>query len=209
VLSGALGIAVTDAVMLRRKPINPPKAQAIPERIGLSVQPDGEALELQWNHLSRPVRNADHAIVYIQDGSHQSQLDLNGGELSRSSLRYWPQSHNVTFRMEVYQGRESTSDTLQVPVNMPVRRDTPKVAAAPLRPSPFERVRPEVVRTPALPQRRDAIVPIASEMPAPVELQQEDRPHESGFGRIVGKIPLLRRLKKHPATPGAERSEGN
>src|SRR6266481_3468483 len=110
-LAGVLAIAVTDAVMLRRHPVITPTAQKNSERIGLTAEPDGDALHLQWDRHARPIHSADHGILHIFDGTHQSQLDLTSQQLNTASVRYWPESPTVTFRREVYNGVTSSSDS--------------------------------------------------------------------------------------------------
>ncbi len=190
-LAGVLAIVVTDAVMLRRHPVTAPAAHKTSERIGLTAAPDGDALHLQWDRHARPIRSADHGILYIFDGTHQSQLDLTSQQLNSASVRYWPESPAVTFRMEVYNGASSSSDSVQVAVGKPVAAPVAIRAEVVRNPSPFERVRPEIVRRQVL---RPA--PVVERVQA-VEPPPVVREHESGFSRVVSKIPLLRRLKRH------------
>jgi hypothetical protein len=196
-LAGVLEIAVTDAVMLRRHAAITPAAQKHSERIGLTAEPDGDALHLQWDRHARPIQGADHGILYIADGTHQSQLDLTAQQLNSASVRYWPESPAVTFRMEVYNGTGSSSDSVQVPVGKPVAAPVSIRAQVVRNPSPFERVRPEIVHRQVL--RPAPVVERVQEVePAPVV-----REHESGFSRVVSKIPLLRRLKRHRQSDSA------
>ncbi len=100
--------------------------------------------------------------------------------------------------MELYTGAAATSDSLQ---KFPWGRAAKFPAAAEAvgrtllvkNPSPFERVRPEVVRH-ELPRPAPVIARAERVEPPPVI---EPPRHESGFSRVVSKIPLLRRLKKH------------
>src|SRR5947207_10507803 len=95
---------------MRRHPIKPhPRGQV--ETIGLNAEADGETLRVQWNHRSRPVINADHAILYIADGVEHRRVELNGPQLDSSSVRYWPSTDRVSFRMEVFRGEQRTSDS--------------------------------------------------------------------------------------------------
>ena len=190
-LAGVLAIAVTDAVMLRHHPVITPAAPKISEHIGLTAETDGDALHLQWDRHARPIHSADRGILYISDGTHQSQLDLTSQQLNSASVRYWPESPAVTFRIEVYNGTASSSDSVQVPVGKPVAAPVAIRAQVVKNPSPFERVRPEIVRRQAL---RPA--PVVERAQA-VEPEPVVRGHESGFSRVVSKIPLLRRLTRH------------
>jgi hypothetical protein len=199
-LTGVLAFAATDAILLRHRPVPLPAGPAIPENIGLTADVDGDALQLQWNRRARPIRDADHAILYIHDGTHQSQLDLTSQQLNSASVRYWPESTAVTFRMEAYTGTARTTESVQVPVASPLEKQPVPAAPRSLvvkNPSPFERVRPEIIRRkPPLPA---PVVARAIEMEPPRTLRTDpvEPHHESGISRVVSKIPLLRRLTKH------------
>jgi hypothetical protein len=101
-LTGMVAIAAIDAVMLRKNPVHEPAAPPVFEHIGLAAAPDGDAIQLQWNRHGQPVRDAERAIVYIQDGKYKSRLDLTRQQLNSSSIRYWPESNAVTFSMELH-----------------------------------------------------------------------------------------------------------
>jgi len=61
------------------------------------------------------------------------------------------------------------------------------------RPSPFERPATEIVKSEAPPPE---IAQAVQQEPVPVQPAVH---RESGFGRLISRIPLLRRLKKeHP-----------
>lgn len=203
-IGGVLAIAGGDIVLMRRHRIAAP-LQGTPEEIGLHADAEGDFLRVQWNRHSRPVLNADHAILFIEDGDAQSKLDLTGRELDSASVIYRPESEQGTFRLEVYRGSRSSSDSAPFGLakNRPRgRRTAGHLSAARAvversRPSPFERVAPEIEITDTLPVRV-----VAAPMPetltstnAAPEVETETR-----AGRVIDKIPLLRRLRKHPAT---------
>jgi hypothetical protein len=199
-LGGVLAIAGADAILMRRHPVSA-RPRAIPEQIGLHADAEGEGLRVQWNRGSRPVRNADHAVLYIEDGKLRSQLDLTGRQLDSSSVKYWPESERITFRLEVYRGRQSTSDSAQF--GLPPGRGPRRQAGAAramvqqIRPSPFEHQDPEIEVTQTLP------LPVAAARapvpePAPEPVAAADPPGESRLSRIISRIPLLRHLRKHP-----------
>jgi len=183
-----LVLGAVDLYMMRRHPIKPhtrPQAQTI----GLHAEDDGEALRIQWNRHSRPVVNADHAVLYISDGGQQRQVTLSGVQLDSSSVRYWPESPRVSFRMEVFRGDQRSSDATDLEFSHKLRaKQAGQTAVEKLRPSPFEQVQPEIVvvqyRPPAV------ILPQVAAAPQQVE-------EKSSFDRVLSKIPLLRRLRKH------------
>ena len=43
--------------------------------------------------------------------TERSQLDLSGRQLDGSTVMYWPKSERVNFRLEVYRGGQSSSDS--------------------------------------------------------------------------------------------------
>src|ERR1035441_9508500 len=90
-IGGVLAIAGADAFLMQRRPISV-RPRAIAEKIGLRADAEGEGLRVQWDRGSRPVRNADHATLFIEDGATQSQLDLTGRPLDGSTVMYWPES---------------------------------------------------------------------------------------------------------------------
>jgi hypothetical protein len=205
-LAGVLAIGAADAVLMRRHKVGP-RPPAIPEAIGLHADPEGDGLRVQWDRNSRPVRGADHAILFIEDGTLQSQLDLTGQQLDGSSVLYWPESEHVTFRLEVYRGSQSVSDltALGLPQQGRKRRMQPGPARAvvqKVRPSPFERGMPEIEVTQTLPARVIPVERPEAEEVAELEPAPGGPPTESRFDRVISKIPLLRRLRKHPPEDG-------
>jgi hypothetical protein len=202
-LCGVLAILAADLVLMRRHRVTA-QPRAIPENIGLHVGAEGAGMRVQWNRGSRPIRNADHAILYIEDGSVQSQLDLTGQQLDGSSVKYWPESERVTFRLEVYRGSQRSSDSAVFGLSRDLRsrrkQGPVRAIVESARPSPFEHVNLEIVRTQTLPAPPTAAEPVATAEPVAVAEPQR----ESRLDRVISKIPLLRRLQKHPQSDGIE-----
>ena len=206
-LGGVLAIAGADAVLMRRHPVSV-RPRAIPEQIGLHADAEGEGLRVQWDRGSRPIRNADRAVLFIEDGGVHSQLDLTGRQLGGSSVMYWPESERVVFRLEVYRGSQRSSDSADfaLPQARSQRRQAGPAHAIvqQVRPSPFERVAPDLVVTqtrpvPVLAPGAPALELVAA--PEPVA----EPPRESRLDRVISRIPLLRRLRKHPQSDENER----
>ena len=198
-------MTAADAVLLRRHPVSV-RPRAIPEQIGLHAGAEGGGLRVQWDRDSRPIRNADHAILFIEDGALKSQLDLTGRQLDSSSIMYWPESERVTFRLEVYRGSQNSSDSVDfAPAQARGRRRQEGLARAIVqsaRPSPFEHVEPVIEVTQLRPEPVVAAQELelaASELAAAAE-----PPRESRLDRVISRIPLLRRLRKHPQSDGTE-----
>src|SRR5438552_1969957 len=122
VVAGVAALVLLSEATLRR-PLQPSApstttesvqpAEPIPPRLGLNVERDGRALLVAWDKSCQPVRNANHGILYIRDGTQASQLDLDTQQLEAAKIKYWPTTQNVTFVLKVYQGDGSISDSIQ------------------------------------------------------------------------------------------------
>jgi hypothetical protein len=190
VLAVLVVVAAVDVGLLLRHHA-PPKSQAIPQKIGLTALPDGDALRVEWNRKADPVRRADHAVLYIEDGTHKSRLNLTSAQLTSAGVRYWPETQTIHFRLELNAGNVRTSDETQAALAAPTTPPATRTVVERVRPSPFERPRQKVAR--AEPASEEAPPPARqlAEVPAPVH-------RESGWSKVISRIPLLRRLKKHP-----------
>jgi hypothetical protein len=197
-----VAIAGTDAFLMRHRPI-PLRSRAVPETIGLRADSEDGRMRVDWNRASRPIRDAERAVLYIEDGSRRSHLDLTRRQLNRSTVQYWPETDRVGFRLEVYHGNLSSSDSAGC--SMPQagvrhrRPGTERAIVEQARPSPFELVKPEIVLTQTLPRRA---VPVEESAEAPDPALQPgnaaEQKGESRLDRMISNIPLLRRLEKHP-----------
>jgi hypothetical protein len=197
-----VAIAGADAFLMRRHPISVPP-RAIPEKIGLRTVSEGGSLRVEWDRASQPIRYADRAVLYIEDGSLRSHVDLTGRQLDSSTVLYWPQTDRVSFQLEVYHGNLSSSDSAACSLPRDAirhrRLGTERAIVEPARPSPFELVRPEIVTTQTLPPPvAPAAEPVAALDPAPQPGKAAEPRGESRLDRMISKIPLLRRLEKHP-----------
>jgi hypothetical protein len=196
-----VAIAGTDAFLMRHRPISL-HSLTIPERIGLSADSEDGRLRVYWDRASRPIRNAERAVLYIEDGALRSRVELTGLQLDRSTVLYWPETDRVGFRLEVYHGNLSSSDSAGCRVAREgIRHRRPRTERAIVekaRPSPFELVKPEIVVTQTLPPPgvpADEPVETANRAPQPHNAEQQG---ESRFDRMISKVPLLRRLERHP-----------
>jgi hypothetical protein len=208
------------AAVVFRHPHEPGTAQTSRHGIGLKVERAGQVLLVAWDRSSQPVHNASHAILYIKDGPQRSKLDLNIQQLRAANVQYWPETQKVTFTLDVYQGEGSISQSVEVTNTAPVTAAQPKrpTSAQPdlasgsleanasmesARPSPFAvRIRrePSMAASALDPQPR--VIVTAAETPPSTAAETPDQ--ESRLGRMLSKIPLLRRLKKHPQQPENE-----
>jgi len=193
-----VAITSADVVLMRRRPLSVPPP-AVSDKIGLHADVEGNALRVQWDRKSRQILNADHATLFIQDGAERSQLDLTGRQLDGSTVLYRPESERVNFRLEVYRGSQSAADStdLSLPHETGRRRPQGSPARATLeqaRPSPFEHTTPEIVVTQTRPAPAE---PVPATLGAAPRAASEE-PKESRLDRFISKIPLFRRLRKHP-----------
>jgi hypothetical protein len=201
-LGGVVTLAGADAFLMRRHPISVP-SRAIPEKIGLHADAEDGGLRVGWDRASRPIRDADRAVLYIEDGLLRSHVNLTGRQLDGSTVLYWPETDRVSFRLDVYRGSLSSSDSAACELPRDAIRHRPQGAERAIveqaRPSPFELVRPEIVTTQTLPPPvLPASEPPEALDPAPQPGSVTEQPSESRLDRMISKIPLLRRLEKHP-----------
>jgi len=84
-----------------------------PAHVSLDVTRDGRALRLHWDQQADALRNADHALLHILDGNHETNLNLTVNELNNGSLSYWADTPDVTFRLEVFGPGVKTDDTVR------------------------------------------------------------------------------------------------
>ena len=195
-------MAGADAILMRRHTVSlrPP---AIPEKIGLHANGEGEGLRVQWDRASRPIRNADRAVLFIEDGTARSQLDLTGRQLDSSSVMYLPQSERVNFRLEVHRGSQSSSDSAALDLsqdrNRHRRQGSARAMVQPVRPSPFQHMDPEIEVTQTLPVHAVAArAPVSEPVAEHAPVASAESQGESRLGRFLSRIPLLRHLGKHP-----------
>ncbi len=96
----------------RIRTASPPEPPVAP--VSLSVERDGRALHLFWNRDSHAVRNATRATLSIQDGSHNSRLDLEPKELRVGTVSYWPETQDVQFRLDVFSPDGDSAGAIRV-----------------------------------------------------------------------------------------------
>ena len=105
-----LGPANRVAVPVRAS-VAPPAAN--PWHVAMNVTREGRLVRLVWDHEAPAVRQADHALLHITDGNHQTNLNLSSIELSTGVLSYWADTTDVTFRLEVFGSGGKTDDSVR------------------------------------------------------------------------------------------------
>jgi hypothetical protein len=213
---------------LHPKPVVPPTAPPV-RGVFLRVEPDGRALHLSWNRNSETIRDATNANLYIEDGTHHSQLDLDQRTLSVGQFSYWPETELVKFRLEVISATGTADGTVQFASGAPppqapppepeavvaVRRTPPRHSVHVASRAALDEPKPSPFNPPAPPPK--AIAPPASEPPVAAVSEPLPKPartpepslstppqpvSHSLLGRVVRKIPLIRRLKHKTDQPG-------
>ncbi|HWD00042.1 MAG TPA: energy transducer TonB [Candidatus Sulfopaludibacter sp.] len=215
-----------------------PAPAPAPDHVPLRVEPDGTALRLVWDSHAPAIQAADSATLDINDGRHNSTLHLDTRELSSGMVSYWPETKDVSFRLQVV-GKHPTDDSIRavggqlapfpaapvevvaVPKQEPPRSDAKSTAKS--APPPAVTITPssasgDAARATAAEPRPSPFVPDAQPVadtrtPAPAATARppvrESEPNVtveaepvsgSKVGRVVSRIPLLRRLRR-PAQP--------
>jgi len=137
----------------------PPTAPApqpqSPDHINLSVQTDGTALRLMWDRNAPAVRNANRAMLEISDGNHVSKLNLGSRELGSGMVSYWPETKDVSFRLQVLGNGHQTDDSIRAVGGQlaPLPSRPVEVAAQAPAPPPKPVTQPKPVTPAATPDR--------------------------------------------------------
>lgn len=205
-----------------RAPLHTAGTAAKPHWLSLGLRREGDALRLHWDRTAPRIQTARSGALWITDGEHQEVLNLDAGQLRTGSILYWPSSADVNFRLDVTGGEGGTSESIRaisVPHSAPTAAGPAAVvkitsrkperaaqgarkplarAAAPgesarRTPPPLLESPPELAPAPAG-NDRSLCIP-SSSAPAPCSTVTVEPVQVSGLGRIVGKIPLVRRLR--------------
>jgi hypothetical protein len=184
--AGLLMIGAAASILIHRRepPPLPPQPVAetnAPSTVALYVQHDGPALRLHWDANAAAIRSAAVGTLTIADGPRESRLSLKPADLSSGVASYWPETSEVTFRLDL---DNAPAGTIRVTAAPPAQT----------RPSPFEvaaKPKPTRAATTAARAVRDEDEPDDEEDAPPPP------PKHSRLSRVTGKIPLLRRLHRH------------
>jgi len=178
----ALAILLTEAARFRTAKPTVSAARPVRSWLALDLQRQGRAWRVSWNRNLEAVRDANHAILHIADGTHHTQLELNTGEMMAGKLVYWPETDSVTFRLEAITPTAITTGTVQALGAAPPPKAAQDDSPVERKPSPFALLRQR--------QRLQKVsVQAASDAPS------TPKPAGSFFGRLVHKIPLVQRLQ--------------
>jgi hypothetical protein len=78
--------------------------RSAPLNLRVQRQPDGSLL-VRWDAYSAAVRSAKDATIQIDDGSEHRDLKLDSTQVANGSILYTPTSRDLTFRLEVFEGK--------------------------------------------------------------------------------------------------------
>ncbi len=113
----ALGTAVALAWLYFRPPVSGSRASVwfrtrTSTPLNLRVEPQGDGVLLvRWNAIG----SAKFATLQIDDGSEHRNLRLDSNQIGHASILYSPGSKDLSFRLDVFDGKGSpTSDSLRV-----------------------------------------------------------------------------------------------
>jgi len=93
----------------------------------------GSQIRFIWDRDAAAVRSGDRATLYITDGPRSDRVDLDRRELRSGMLVCWPDSPDVSFRLEVKAGGPTVSESVRAERAAP---DPPRPAAKKLSPFP-------------------------------------------------------------------------
>ncbi len=180
--------------------------------IPLSAEHDGQSILVYWDRKSPAFDKATKAILYITDGDRKNQLNLDRDDLKAGEVSYRPRSSEVTFHLQVIGRGFASDDSIRVVGSPPVQRadSTPPVPTNQQgtatrsdtradvdeyhAPSPFTPV-PKPVLATSVPPAAPHLPTRSPEPEVPVTVEPAG---QSAVGKVIGHIPLLRRLKKQP-----------
>ena len=71
------------------------------QRLALQLRDAGGQLQITWNETARPVRNAQSAVIEINDGNANTWLELDPDQLHRGNVTYVRRSNMVAVRLKI------------------------------------------------------------------------------------------------------------
>lgn len=179
-----------------------PKARNVPVStvsgdLALDLRREGRSLRVSWKRNSEAIRHSNHATLNVIDGIHNTKLELNAMEIRAGKLVYWPETDEVTVRLQVNSLTGTTAGTMQSPgVPMPPQAAAESEGPVEQKPSPFDAPR----RHPVQPIQKVSVPPAAERVVQSNE--NAAAPKSAGFfGRLLHKIPVVRRFQKSGYRP--------
>jgi TonB family protein len=131
----ALALVALATGLLRHPKAGPAGQVSPPATLGLRAGRYGRNLLLSWNRVTVANSEASHGILYIEDGTYKTQLELDKQQLNTGKLTYYPESTEVRFRLEVTSQAGIAAESLQWNGSV--------LAVGERHPSPFAKVKPD------------------------------------------------------------------
>jgi hypothetical protein len=248
-------VAVVSVLLLSTRKARAPAAatRAEPVRsLPLTLAAEGGRLTLGWDRGAPAIQAGECGVLWIADGAIRRRVILDATQLHSGKLFYWPVNKDVTFEIEVPEGKNRSGETvcgnsassppLQSAEGPTRRKQRAERTASRNRPNTVrmaQRQRIEsrqsedvsgykntrikssnppaftiagesqlaatlpvpAVQLPAVSEKQilsTAIMPLPKGGPEPYSTVTVEAVKESRLSRIVGKIPLLRRLHRTP-----------
>jgi hypothetical protein len=111
------------------------------EYIQLGVEREGSILRVHWDRNSPTLRNANRAVLHVQDGEAQADRVLTASDLDAGSTTYEPKNSELAFRLDVYSAEPGATGLVQV-MNLLKPADISQPAP------PAPRIQPQANRAP-------------------------------------------------------------
>lgn len=92
-----------EATTSRTGPLLDPRAASLQMR----VDTQSSGLLLSWNRYSPAVEAAKDGVLQIDDGGEHRQIALDRSQILEGSVFYRPASQDVSFRLDLHNGRDS------------------------------------------------------------------------------------------------------
>lgn len=163
----------------------------------LSVQRQEATAILSWNREALPVKNADYALLEIDDGGNRQVLRLGKTELEAGRVVYIPRNRDVGFQLQVFGPAGSATESIRSVAGPSPTQAQPTPKPARLAGDADEPVPPPTVR-----RFTESAAPVAPEPPI-----QANNPPPADESKPA-PFPETRRAAQADKTPPKPRDTG-
>ncbi len=171
-------LALLPTLIRRKAGINASRPPAVAQfgqtaALDLNAQRSDKSLRVTWNRVSPPIVDAERGVLWIKDGANEQRIDLDPRQLTTGSVIYWPNSRDVTFRLEVFGISKFASESVRAlystpevaPVAIATNRADVKTEVKNTAANPVTNTTPKTVETRAR-TKDEATTPNATPAPA-------------------------------------------
>ncbi len=174
--------------------VRPVSAVSVADHVDLNVVRDGDTLSVRWPASLA----ADHGVLKITDGKHHTTIKLDSADVASGLLTYWPDSSDVSFRIELNSGGRTIFGQavgFVRDITVPTAID---VATTDAKPSPFDPPRRRRAKTvhPAKMTYNQPQNPLVAPLAYRPQVAVVAEPVQKRG--VLGRIPLLRKWRKVP-----------